>query len=88
MNDQTTPVEPQVPVPAAPKPESKASTVTKLLTRTKGATVEEMIEATTWQSHSVRAFLSGLRKKGNALVKEQRKTGEQAYRMAMTAKDA
>lgn len=88
MNDQITTVEPRTPAPAAPKPESKASSVTKLLTRTKGATVEEMMAATAWQPHSVRAFLSGLRKKGNALIKEQRKTGEQAYRMSAIAKDA
>ena len=88
MNDQTTSVELQAPAAATRKAESKASTVTRLLTRTKGATVEEMMEATAWQPHSVRAFLSGLRKKGNALFKEQRKSGEQAYRMALTARDA
>lgn len=88
MNNQTNPVGPRAPVPAPPKPQSKASIVTTLLARAKSATVEEMIAATSWQPHSVRAFLSGLRKKGNALVKEQRKTGEQAYRMALTAKGA
>ena len=88
MNDQTTSVELQAPAAATPKAESKASIVTGLLTSTKGATLEEMMTATTWQPHSVRAFLSGLRKKGSALVKEQRKSGEQAYRMSTCAKDA
>ena len=88
MNEHTTSVELQAPAAATRKAESKASVVTGLLTRTKGATLEEMMAATTWQPHSVRAFLSGLRKKGNDLVKEQRKSGEQAYRMGTCAKDA
>lgn len=66
---------------APPRAESKTIIVTKLLIRTRGATMDEMIAATSWQAHSVRAFLSGLRKKGNVLIKEQRKSGQLAYRM-------
>ena len=81
MNDQTHNAPESLPaVTPAPKPESKASVVNKLLKRPKGATIDELMAATTWQPHSVRAFLSGLRKKGTALIKEQRKSGEQAYR--------
>lgn len=68
-----------------PKAESKTAVVTKLLTRTRGATMDEMMTATTWQAHSVRAFLSGLRKKGNLLAKEQRKSGQLAYRITKPA---
>ena len=64
---------------------SKASTVEKLLGRPRGATMVELIVATGWQNHSVRAFLSGLRKKGRTLVKEERKTGDVAYRVATMA---
>ena len=60
---------------------SKAATVIKLLSRTKGASVAEVTAVTNWQPHSVRAFLSGLRKKGNVLTREQRKSGEQTYRI-------
>jgi len=35
-----------------------------LLKRTKGATVAEIMNSTGWQAHSVRAALTGLRKKG------------------------
>lgn len=70
---------------APPKAESKTAIVTKLLTRARGATMDEMMTATTWQAHSVRAFLSGLRKKGSVLAKEQRKSGQLAYRMTKTA---
>jgi hypothetical protein len=60
----------------------KSVLVTKLLRRGKGATLAELQDATAWQPHSVRAFLSGLRKKGEVLVKEQRKSGDTAYRIA------
>jgi hypothetical protein len=59
----------------------KSVIVTKLLRRGKGATLAELQDATAWQRHSVRAVLSGLRKKGQVLVKEQRKSGDTAYRM-------
>src|SRR5688500_1910352 len=55
----------------------------KLLRRGKGATLAELQDVTAWQRHSVRAFLSGLRKKGDVLVKEQRKSGETAYRVSV-----
>lgn len=70
---------------APPKAESKSAIVSKLLRRTRGATMDEMMTATTWQAHSIRAFLSGLRKKGNQLAKEQRKSGQLAYRITMPA---
>jgi hypothetical protein len=60
----------------------KSQLVKKLLRRGKGATLAELQEATAWQPHSVRAFLSGLRKKGLELRKEQRRSGETAYRLA------
>lgn len=60
-----------------------SSRVVKLLQRGKGATLSELQESTGWQPHSVRAFLSGLRQKGEVLVKEQRKSGDTAYRLAV-----
>jgi hypothetical protein len=67
--------------PVAPASASKSDTVIKLLLRAKGATPLELIAATDWQPHSVRAFLSGLRKKGRVIVREARKSGEFAYRI-------
>lgn len=70
---------------AAPTPQAsvptKSAMVIKLLSRGRGATVPELGSATNWQPHSVRAFLSGLRKKGTTLTKEERKDGERAYRI-------
>ncbi len=60
---------------------TKAATIRKLLIRTRGATMAELSTATGWQPHSLRAFMSGLRKSGATIVRESRKSGEQAYRL-------
>ena len=65
------------------KAPTKAAMVTRILSRDKGATVPEMSEATGWQPHSCRAFLTALRKKFS-LVKEQRGDGKLAYRIQPT----
>lgn len=59
---------------------TKAAMVTKILSREKGATLLEMSKATGWQQHSCRAFLTGLRKKGD-ILKEQRSDGQLSYRI-------
>lgn len=69
----------------APSNSSKSAAVIKLLSRAKGATSAEMTAATRWQPHSVRAFLSGLRTKGQVLARETRKSGEAAYRLVGSA---
>lgn len=63
---------------------SKQDAVIALLRRPRGATIEEMMEATNWQAHSVRGFMSGALKKrlGLELVSEKdKKTGERRYRI-------
>mgnify|MGYP003558890713 CR=1 FL=1 len=64
------------------KSPSKSSIVQKLLGRAKGASIAEIIGATGWQPHSARAFLTGLRKKDITILRESRKDGETAYRIA------
>jgi|TARA_B100000315_G_scaffold233988_1_gene247622 hypothetical protein len=44
---------------------TKIANVEKLLCRPKGATVLQLQKSTGWQAHSVRAALTGLRKKGH-----------------------
>ena len=63
----------------ASKPTTKAAIVERLLRRARGATQEELEKATEWKPHSVRAFLSGLRKKGIAIEREERSSGATAY---------
>lgn len=66
---------------SAARPRTKAATVQKLLARPRGATLAELMEATGWQPHSTRAFLTGLRKKGTALVRECRTDGDTCWRI-------
>jgi hypothetical protein len=60
---------------------SKSETITKLMSRAKGATSAELVTGTGWKAHSIRAFLSGLRKSGRTVVREARKDGELSYRL-------
>ncbi len=51
----------------APRPQregTKQQAVLGLLRRDEGATIAQIMEATAWQSHTVRGFLAGLKKKG------------------------
>ena len=61
---------------------TKSAAVTKLLARDRGATIAEIIKATGWKDHSVRAFLTGVRKAGS-LTKEERGDGATAYRLTV-----
>lgn len=44
-----------------PKAETKIAKVITWLHRKRGATLQDMVKATDWQEHSVRAALTGLR---------------------------
>lgn len=78
MTDKTITTEPNRKTKKTP---TKAATVRKLLSRAKGATLAEMTDATGWKPHSARAFMTGLRKKGNPIVRECRTDGETCWRI-------
>lgn len=61
---------------------SKTDAVLKLIGRSQGATIEQIGKATGWQPHSVRAALSGLRKKGHAIVRAKDAKDATVYRAA------
>src|SRR5690606_140420 len=67
---------------------SKSETVIKMLKGGKGTTIAAMMEATGWQAHSVRGFLSGTVKKkmGLAISSEAGKDGVRRYRVQDVAK--
>jgi hypothetical protein len=60
---------------------SKKDTVLALLRRPRGTTLKELMQATGWQSHSVRGFLSAtVRKKMSLKLKSgKRENGERVY---------
>ncbi len=69
----------------ATKGATKAATVRRLLVLEGGATLEEMIAATGWRPHSCRAFMSGVRKSGDAVIKLERTDGITAWHIAEQA---
>ena len=62
---------------------TKRERVLTLLSRTEGASVDEMMQATDWQQHSVRGFLAGTVKKqlGFPLTSSKGKDGVRRYRI-------
>lgn len=60
--------------PTSGKP-SKQKMIIGLLSREGGACLEEMIEATNWQKHSIRGVISGSLKKKLGLKVQSRITG-------------
>jgi len=55
---------------------TKIQIVRDLLPSETGATLEALCAATGWQSHSVRAALSGLRKDGTVILREASEDAE------------
>ena len=70
-----------------PKPQTKSDRVIALLGRPKGASLDEICKATSWQPHSARAFLTGLRKKGLVLAREQGADEGTVYRITSCSSD-
>ena len=66
----------------AKNPASKLDAIVTLLKRSKGATMEELMEATGWQRHSVHGTLSGTikKKRGLPLITEFGERGR-SYRI-------
>jgi len=62
------------PLPSVPVPErlTKATLLKTLLEREQGAIMSELTEATGWLPHTVRASLTGLRKKGAPIERSSR----------------
>ncbi len=64
---------------AADARRTKADTILGLLQRPTGAPISELTKATGWQPHSVRAALTGLRKKGREVVRTKDDQGVTRY---------
>lgn len=76
----------KMPLPAvalAPRA-TKAGAVVALLQRDDGATLGELITATGWLPHTIRAAITGIRKKGHN-VERSKRNDETCYRVAVAA---
>lgn len=67
----------------APATPTKTDIVLKKLKSAKGVTMQVLMDATGWQAHSVRGFLSGTikNKLGHELLSETGKDGQRRYRI-------
>jgi uncharacterized protein DUF3489 len=62
------------------RPGSKTAKILDLVKRPGGATLKELLKATSWQPHSIRGFLSLLgKKKGLAVESTKSPDGERTY---------
>jgi len=53
-----------VTAPSAPRRHTKSERLLEMLRTGTGASLDDMMEATGWQAHTVRAAMTGLRKRG------------------------
>lgn len=67
----------------ANRPGGKLGVILGRLQGKTGGTLDELVEATGWQKHSVRGALSRLRGRGFAIDLEE-KRGRKAYRLALS----
>jgi Protein of unknown function (DUF3489) len=74
-------VEPQAKATHEP---SKTDTIIKMLTQPGGASLNVLMDATGWQAHSVRGFVSGTlgKKMGLTVVSAKNENGERSYSIA------
>ena len=64
----------------APRTESKGAKILELIGRPKGASLAEIMKATSWQAHSVRGFLSTSAKKhGLKIESTKTEAGDRVY---------
>jgi hypothetical protein len=72
------------PVLPGTRPPTKQSLVLEILKRDGGAMLSDIVEATGWLPHTSRAALTGLRKKGHAIVTEK-VDGKTRYHVGVAA---
>ena len=70
---------------SAPRVGSKQATIVDMLAGPKGATLEALVEATDWLPHTMRAALTGLRKRGFAIDRSRDDKRGSVYRIVSQA---
>ncbi|PJK28012.1 DUF3489 domain-containing protein [Minwuia thermotolerans] len=67
------------------RPGTRQAQLLDLLQRDEGADIDEMVQLTGWQAHSVRAVLTGFRKRGIEVTRTKEVNGVSVYRAALPA---
>ena len=70
-----------------PREGSKQALLIQLLSRPKGASLDDLVGATGWLPHTTRAALTGLRRRGFAIEREATDDGRSRYRVAAAETD-
>lgn len=71
------------------RPGTRQAQLLEVLQRDEGADIEEMVQLTGWQPHSVRAVLTGFRKRGIEVTRTKEGNGVSVYRAHLpTSTDA
>jgi len=83
----TTPDEGGHPARVVPREGSKLALVIEHLQRADGATIIDLTQATGWLPHTTRAALTGLRKRGYAVIRERIGAGDSVYRISDAPSD-
>ena len=65
-----------------PTKPTKIETILKLLHRPNGASIAQLQKTVGWQPHSLRAALTGLRKKGHVIERDRDAKGVTRYCVA------
>ncbi len=60
---------------------TKLETISKQLHRPAGVNIAQLQKVTGWQPHSIRASLTGLRRKGHAIERSKNAKGDTVYRI-------
>jgi hypothetical protein len=68
--------------PQHPREGSKQALLVELLSRPKGASLDDLIGATGWLPHTTRAALTGLRRRGFSIERMPADGGPSLYRVA------
>lgn len=76
---------PDSPSNAAPRSGSKIAIVLELLQRPEGASIDEISAATQWLPHTIRAALTGLRKRGHIIELRRGEGNRTAYHAGAVA---
>lgn len=66
----------------SPKPGSKTEAILTLLRQPGGATLEALMAISGWQGHSIRGFLSNLKRVSGLNVGSRKSSGHRTYRLS------